>query len=303
MLAAERGYEVAQSNVAYILDKDKRMLANLPLIGPKPNHEQPLETIKGLNEEESALIYWTRSANQNNIDSRVKMGDYYYKGIGAPLDYEKAVTCYRLAAEVGSPLAFWNLGWMYENGIGVAKDFHLAKRSYDQALSIDQDAYLPVKLSLIKMYVKYYWEWITGHEVGPALDNDKDKDTKSAAAAAKKRKEVDQKQYDIGEEMERQYKMKKQKEREEQERLGEDGSFSDDPYTLDDFSEEDELFESLLILSLCILVGYLVYVRQFRFGGNNQQEQQQQQQQGFTAGFNNPIQPPNANNTNDNNDQ
>lgn len=267
MLAAERGYEVAQSNVAYILDNDKKMLANLPLIGASFDQEQPSEIIQGLNEQESAFIYWTRSANQNNVDSRVKMGDYYFKGIGTPIDFEKAVSCYRLAAETqGSPLAFWNLGWMYESGIGVAKDFHLAKRAYDQALNIDQDAYLPVKLSLIKMYAKYYWEWISGHEVGPALQSgDGDEDT-----VTKKKKVDSQKQYDIGEEMERQYKMKKQKEREEQERLGEDGPFgdNDDPYNLDDYSEEDELFESLLILSLCLLVGYLIYVRQFRFGGN-----------------------------------
>lgn len=271
MLAAERGYEVAQSNVAYLLDNDKKMLDHLPLIGTTSSDQQEessKEIIQGLDEKESAFIYWTRSANQNNVDSRVKMGDYYFKGIGTPIDFEKAVSCYRLAAETqGSPLAFWNLGWMYERGIGVAKDFHLAKRAYDQALNIDQDAYLPVKLSLIKMYVKYYWEWITGHEVGPALQSgaDGDEDT-----VAKKRKVDSQKQYDIGEEMERQYKMKKQKEREEQERMGEDGPFtgSDDDYNLDDYSEEDELFESLLILSLCLLVGYLVYVRQFRFGGN-----------------------------------
>lgn len=271
MLAAERGYEVAQSNVAYLLDNDKKMLDHLPLIGTTSSDQQEessKEIIQGLDEKESAFIYWTRSANQNNVDSRVKMGDYYFKGIGTPIDFEKAVSCYRLAAETqGSPLAFWNLGWMYERGIGVAKDFHLAKRAYDQALNIDQDAYLPVKLSLIKMYAKYYWEWITGHEVGPALQSgaDGDEDT-----VAKKRKVDSQKQYDIGEEMERQYKMKKQKEREEQERMGEDGPFtgSDDDYNLDDYSEEDELFESLLILSLCLLVGYLVYVRQFRFGGN-----------------------------------
>ncbi|KAG1076539.1 hypothetical protein G6F42_025464 [Rhizopus arrhizus] len=214
MLAAERGYEVAQSNVAYLLDNDKKMLDHLPLIGTTSSDQQEessKEIIQGLDEKESAFIYWTRSANQNNVDSRVKMGDYYFKGIGTPIDFEKAVSCYRLAAETqGSPLAFWNLGWMYERGIGVAKDFHLAKRAYDQALNIDQDAYLPVKLSLIKMYAKYYWEWITGHEVGPALQSgaDGDEDT-----VAKKRKVDSQKQYDIGEEMERQYKMKKQKER------------------------------------------------------------------------------------------
>ncbi|KAI7903212.1 uncharacterized protein BX663DRAFT_507858 [Cokeromyces recurvatus] len=294
MLAAERGYEVAQSNVAYILDNDKRMLYHLPLIGSLNDHDeqQSTEIIKGLNKEESAFIYWTRSANQNNVDSRVKMGDYYYKGIGTSVDFEKAVSCYRFAAEMqGSPLAFWNLGWMYENGIGVAKDFHLAKRAYDQALNIDQDAYLPVKLSLIKMYIKYYWEWLTGQEVGTAFaSNDDNKENRASKLASgynshKQQKNINdesEKQYDIGEEMERQYKMKKQKEKEEQEKLNQEDSYDDSPYRLDGVSEEDELFESLLILSLCLLVGYLIYVRQFRFGGENNNNNNQRNN-GFMA--------------------
>ncbi|KAI8364186.1 hypothetical protein BD560DRAFT_333495 [Blakeslea trispora] len=280
LLAAERGYEVAQSNVAYMLDKDKRMLTSIPWISHDSIQEEEPKApsaLGGLDPQESAFIYWTRSANQNNVDARVKMGDYYYKGIGTAVDYEKAVSCYRLAAETqGSPLAFWNLGWMYENGVGVTKDFHLAKRAYDHALSIEQDAYLPVKLSLLKMYAKYYWEWMMGREVA-ALDSQENNDGISKPRHNVRNKEVEagDRPYDIGEEMERQYKVKKQKEREEQERLGEEDSFGSDPYGLDDFSEEDELFESLLILSICLLVGYLVYVRQFRFngGGNNNQEQ------------------------------
>ncbi|KAG2194389.1 hypothetical protein INT47_006704 [Mucor saturninus] len=279
MLAAERGYEVAQSNVAYMLDTDKKMLTHLPWIGSKNNNteEETGPVMDQVDKGELALIYWSRSANQNNVDSRVKMGDYYYKGIGTGVDYERAVLCYRVAAEFQSPLAYWNLGWMYENGIGVAKDFHLAKRSYDQALNTDQDAYLPVKLSLIKMYVKYYWEWMTGHEVGPALVSE------SHGGGEMKRRKQKQKEaeegWDIGQEMEHKYKLKKQKEREENERLGQDTM--DDPSFSDEFSEEDELIESLLILGLCILVGYLVYVRQFRFGNPRppQPDQQQQQQQ------------------------
>jgi SEL1 protein len=53
------------------------------------------------------------------------------------------------------------------------------------------------------------------------------------------------------------------------------------------FIDDDELVESIVIISLCMVVGYLIYVRQFRFGN------QQQQQQG---GQNN-----NENNNNNNN--
>jgi len=41
---------------------------------------------------------------------------------------------------------------MYENGIGVKRDWWLAKRSYDQAA--DMGGKLPVMLSLAKLYVR-----------------------------------------------------------------------------------------------------------------------------------------------------
>ena len=74
-----------------------------------------------------ALTQWTRSASQNNIDALVKVGDYYYHGLGVPgepeaVRWEKAAGYYQSAADTQfSALAMWNLGWMYENGIGVTQ--------------------------------------------------------------------------------------------------------------------------------------------------------------------------------------
>lgn len=265
--------------------------------------------------EESALIYWSRSANQNNVDSRVKMGDYYFRGIGTPVDYEKAAACYRIAAEIElSPLAMWTMGWMYENGVGVAKDFHLAKRAYDNALTINPDAYLPVKLSLAKLYLRYYWSWMTGADIGqgispPAQQDDSNSNGQSAlwgqgdqggedhhtatpAQEAQRRKEIEAYEHDrahweisTDEELRRKFsKHMKRLEREEGDDLadltsgsgldrdyyGREGEYDDEDD--DEYSEEDELVESLMILALCVLVGWLVYMRQFRFnrqGGNN----------------------------------
>lgn len=71
---------------------------------------------------EMALVYWTRSANQGDVDSRVKMGDYYFHGIGTEADFKKATACYQVAGNAEySAMAMWNLGWMHENGVGVAK--------------------------------------------------------------------------------------------------------------------------------------------------------------------------------------
>jgi hypothetical protein len=78
-----------------------------------------------------ALTYWTRSAAQRNVDALVKIGDYHYYGIGqgAPGEesvqersarMERAAGYYQSAVDTQlSALAMWNMGWMYENGMGV----------------------------------------------------------------------------------------------------------------------------------------------------------------------------------------
>jgi SEL1 protein len=144
-----------------------------------------------------ALTQWSRSAGQRNIDALVKVGDYYYHGLGVPEEPEqirwgKAAQYYRSAADTQqSALAMWNLGWMYENGVGVpqvresyaahswkgfltscSKDFHLAKRHYDLALEINSEAYLPVTLSLIKLHLRSLWHSFKGGEGGLSLFGD-----------------------------------------------------------------------------------------------------------------------------------
>ncbi|KAI9766962.1 MAG: ERAD-associated protein [Candelina submexicana] len=161
MMAAEQGYEVSQANAAYLLDGEKSRIS-LDRLLPWSK-----ETPSLLRNAALALVYWTRSAKQKNIDSMVKMGDYYLGGFGTDVDTEKAATCYQSAAETHqSALALWNLGWMHENGIGIEQDYHLAKRFYDQALEINsQEAYLPVTLSLLKLRARSFWNTITNGRI------------------------------------------------------------------------------------------------------------------------------------------
>ena len=160
MMAAEQGYESAQANVAYLLDEHQSIIS-LDSVIPWRKKKSPV-----LRNAVLALIYWTRSAKQSNIDSMVKMGDYYMGGYGVKNDLEKAATCYQAAADTHqSAQALWNLGWIHENGFGVEQDFHLAKRFYDQALEINQEAYLPVKLSLAKLRLRSFWNTITHGKV------------------------------------------------------------------------------------------------------------------------------------------
>lgn len=165
MLAAEQGFENAQANVAYLFDKAKSRfsLSSLFTFLPRKSSITPDASL--------ALLYWTRSAKQANIDSMVKMGDYYLSGIGTSPNDEKAAACYQAAAEtMQSAQAMWNLGWMHENGIGIEQDFHLAKRFYDQALETNREAYLPVKLSLLKLRARSSWNRFTHGGVNSIRD-------------------------------------------------------------------------------------------------------------------------------------
>ncbi|KAI0753061.1 HCP-like protein [Daedaleopsis nitida] len=161
-IAAERGFEVAQNNLAYVLDQDKSILRFTRFAPHSPSNDTA----------RLALTQWIRSAAQRNVDALVKVGDYYYHGLGVPdepesVRWEKAAGYYQSAADTQlSALAMWNLGWMYENGVGVPQDFHLAKRHYDLAYETNAEAYLPVLLSLMKLHVRSIWHTLMGGQNG-----------------------------------------------------------------------------------------------------------------------------------------
>ncbi|EFR03945.1 SEL1L [Nannizzia gypsea CBS 118893] len=151
-MAAEQGYESAQANVAYLLDEKRSVLSLDPILPWVRGGRSSL-----LRNAALGFIYWARSAKQANVDSMVKLGDYYFEGYGTKKDVSRALTCYHSAAEGHSAQAFWNLGWMYENGLHVEQDFPMAKRYYDLALETNQEAYFPVTLSLLRLRARNFW--------------------------------------------------------------------------------------------------------------------------------------------------
>ncbi|KAI9842767.1 MAG: ERAD-associated protein [Sclerophora amabilis] len=244
MMAAEQGYEAGQANVAYLLDEEKsrlRLRSLLPFGKPKPS----ILRSPGL-----ALIYWTRSAKQSNIDSLVKMGDYYLDGVGTTADDDKAATCYQSAAEFQqSAQALWNLGWMHENGIGVDQDFHLAKRLYDLSLETNEEAYLPVSLSLLKLRMRSFWNTITNGRINSIREEPEPKKDWSFREWINNFLQDDQAYAD---------------------EFDDDDDDATDPIrdTIrgeDDFYEiDDGIIESFIIVGLAAALAFLVYYRQQR---------------------------------------
>ncbi|CAL8393951.1 unnamed protein product [Arctogadus glacialis] len=144
LLLAEQGYEVAQSNVAFILDQTEGAQVFLE------NETYP-----------RALLHWTRAAAQGYTVARIKLGDYHFYGYGTDVDYETAVIHYRLASEQQhSAQAMFNLGYMHEKGLGIKQDIHLAKRFYDMAAEASPDAQVPVFLALCKLGLVYALQYL-----------------------------------------------------------------------------------------------------------------------------------------------
>ena len=134
MLLAHAGYEAAQANAAYLLDRG---------VG-----------VKAFGQEETwarALFYWNRAANQGSAHAKLKLGDYYYYGLGTHENYESAARYYRQAGESQNAQAYFNLAYMHEQGVGLPRDLHLAKRYYDMASETSPEAVTPVALAMINL--------------------------------------------------------------------------------------------------------------------------------------------------------
>ncbi|CAN8101631.1 unnamed protein product [Discula destructiva] len=271
--AAEAGFESAQTNVAFLLDTRQSMMTNVLGIGEqKPSL---------LNNPSLALIFYTRSHRQGNIDSLVKMGDYYLDGVGIDRDVDKAVKCYTGAAEYQqSAQALFNLGWMHENGVGLDQDFHMAKRYYDLALATNTEAYLPVKLSLLKLRARSYWNSVTNGKINSIQDEPEDKKDWSLSEWINNFIQDDF--------------------------LYEDGLYDDiyddtmpggdAPHYADE--DDDGLMDTVVIMVLAVSLAFFVYYRQQRERAEQARRQREQQQHpdGVVGGVAPPAGPAQNNN-------
>jgi SEL1 protein len=271
MLAAEQGFEAAQANVAYILDKSRpRMFSTvlprlIPFLAQKASD---------LLDTSIALLYWTRSGKQSNIDSLVKMGDYYLFGLGVEPNSEKAAACYTAAAEsLVSAQAMWNLGWMHENGIGIEQDFHLAKRFYDQALETNREAYLPVKLALLKLRARSAWNTLT-HGSVKSIEDEPRAPRKPFSLSEWLTRFLENEARMYGDEYEAD-------EWEDQFATGMPGG-DDDVY--DELGEG--FVESFVMIGLALVLGALVVYRRRRQDGRDREERLRRQQGGNAANAN-----------------
>lgn len=75
-----------------------------------------------------ALKMYKWSAEQENTNSLLAVGDVFYYGRGIEKDWTRSSGIYQLAEKQKSSRAAFNLGFMHQFGAGLPKDLHLAKR-------------------------------------------------------------------------------------------------------------------------------------------------------------------------------
>ncbi|KAJ7970262.1 ERAD-associated E3 ubiquitin-protein ligase component HRD3A [Quillaja saponaria] len=141
---AELGYEVAQSNAAWILDKYEEHSMCMGESGFCVDTER----------HQRAHSLWWQASEQGNEHAALLIGDAYYYGRGTARDYERAAEAYMHAKSQSNAQAMFNLGYMHEHGEGLPYDLHLAKRYYDEALEHDSAAKLPVTLALTSLWIR-----------------------------------------------------------------------------------------------------------------------------------------------------
>ena len=79
------------------------------------------------------------AAKEGHADSQFNVGLMYEKGIGVGKDEKEAVAWYSKSAEQGNSAAQYNLGVLYENGLGTGIDYAKANEWYRKA-SVQGDA-------------------------------------------------------------------------------------------------------------------------------------------------------------------
>jgi len=130
-----------------------RHLASQPLWGKKSGEGlRRTETAAAVHRracEQRALNFYSLSAGQGVAESYLRIGDFYYYGLGGlQRDKPEAAFYYQIAADLRHTHAMFNLGIMHELGDGVVQDLHLSKRFYDQAAEFDSEARLPRSVAL-----------------------------------------------------------------------------------------------------------------------------------------------------------
>lgn len=102
----------------------------------KQGHAEASYTVGLLRENEDAaraVPYYQIAADKGHVKSNFKLGTFYLRGTGVPLDVEKAVTYFTVAADAGDAESQFHVAWCYHYDSRVKKNLEKAVHYYQLA--------------------------------------------------------------------------------------------------------------------------------------------------------------------------
>ena len=148
-LAHEKGAWCAQVNMGILYEEgtfvgqDERKALEYYLMAAENGSTGAMNNIgnfylhgKGVAKDYDKAFAWYQKAAElsGNAAAECSLGMCYQYGYGTKMDYEKARRFYELSAKQGLGLAYYRMGLLYEQGLGVAKDIRIAKQYFGEAL-------------------------------------------------------------------------------------------------------------------------------------------------------------------------
>lgn len=99
----------------------------------------------------AALKWYRKAAEQGHASAQINLGAMYAEGLGAARNLHEALNWFHKAAEQNSASAQFNLGVLYEQGSGDLRNLEAALLWYGKAA---EQGYAPAQLNLGAMYAE-----------------------------------------------------------------------------------------------------------------------------------------------------
>jgi TPR repeat protein len=105
--------------------------------------------VYGRKDYAKAAILFRKAAEAGNAGAQFELGLMYDDGLGTPQDYKQAMAWYEKAAAQGNAPAQYNMGVLYNQGNGVAQDPKQAASWYEKAA---EQGFAPAQAALGFLY-------------------------------------------------------------------------------------------------------------------------------------------------------
>jgi hypothetical protein len=90
-------------------------------------------------DENTALVWFKRSADNGFPQAWYNLAMMYKNGIGVPIDYTKAFDYYSKGAALGNPLCIYGKGYMLYKGYGCAQNYDLAAELFKKGAAFGDE--------------------------------------------------------------------------------------------------------------------------------------------------------------------